>query len=354
METQQASGRQARKGPLVIMIVMGFLLLQRPLEGKAHLRHLEPALIAQTGTHRLLIQLLRTVVQKPSPSPQPEKTALLPLRATETRRPPTHGQKQVWSWMEKSWAQPWNGCTPFTATSCRHGAYRLDPRQGAWEDSGDGPMEQTGYRCKARRGRDSRGTVCESGRSTSTRRRMNGADGGDRDPPDVTNEHRTPYRPRSLRAVRFQQPCHLHPYAFPKTPKYRNKHRCLLPSSQPSRPAEAKVRPGHHRPLTSSGLDPILPWVQTKLDSRVDGQRKYSTQVGLSGPKSGGCRTTRPLRALIIATAGARVSSAAAVTEDGPRHRLGKHHGTAQQGRELPNPTRHMKRAFNRACKRAK
>ena len=155
----------------------------------------------------------------------------------------------------------------------------------------------------------------------------------------------TPFRPRSCRALNFQKPCHLHPYARPTFPKQCRK--CQKQRQQPWSGCPAPEQ-GETIPRV---IGPASDCTPNKSHPKC---RRHKKSTGLSGPNSGDCRHVRPaLRALLLATVGARVSSAAAVTEDGPGLRPGKLHGRAHQGREPNHPTRHMKRAFNRACRRA-
>ena len=167
-----------------------------------------------------------------------------------------------------------------------------------------------------------------------------------------------PWRARNLRAARFQHP------------------RLGMRKAKPSRASPGSVQTEQADPTGAAAYclhqhfnkahnhnSPRLPMQSLCIDNSpnkahnpkkqgMPGKRKSNSVP--SGPKSGDCRRTKPaIQVLMLATVGARVSSAAAVTEDGLGLRPGKHHGKAHQGREPIYPTKNLKRAFNRACRRA-
>ena len=171
-----------------------------------------------------------------------------------------------------------------------------------------------------------------------------------------------PWRARNLRAARFQ-----HPSLCLRTAKPCSRRPPASPGSVQTEQADptgaTAYCPPHNLHKAHNHSSPRLPMQSLCIDNPPNKAHnptkqgmpgKHKSNSVPSGPKSGDCRHTKPaIQVLMLATVGARVSSAAAVTEDGLGPRPGKHHGTAHQGREPIYPTRHMKRAFNRACRRA-
>ena len=171
-----------------------------------------------------------------------------------------------------------------------------------------------------------------------------------------------PWRARNLRAARYQ-----HPRPCLRTAKPCSRRPSATPGSVQTEQADPAGAAAHHPTKylnkahnPSSPRPPVQGLCIDNFPNKAHNPKtqgmpgKHKSNSVPSGPKSGDCRLTKPaIQVLLLATVGARVSSAAAVTEDGLGPRPGKHHGTAHQGREHMHPTRPMKRAFNRACRRA-
>ena len=284
------------------------------------------------------------------PPPHPVRKSAQTVTPSQ-QRDPSAGPRPASGWRAPTSTMRWNACTPSTGRSSKQDTCQASPRQAVLPDSDARRTSQAGDKCRQKPDKGSQASGWRNGSNTNLLQLMRNEDDDSPDDPDRRAQLRelskpgTPFRPRSCRALNFQKPCHLHPYARPTFPKQRRKcqKQRMHPWSGCPAPEQGDTIPRVIGPASDSH--------STKSHPKC---RRPKKSTGLSGPNSGDCRQIRPaLRALLLVTVGARVSSAAAVTEDGPGLRPGKLHGRAHQGREPNHPTRHMKRAFNRACRRA-
>ena len=366
-----SGGLHPPRGHLLLqMIVTGLLLVawhmpnlrdRRPRWGQGDLA------LQQSVQYEPLQQRKRRLTTAPPLHP--------PTTMQDNKMASVKAAASHWSCAGKPWTMPGRRVVPFTDENLQKQKMAEAPEAGQASTVGfRGPLPMNPGDTFVTSCHDSSQVLdCCNGKTgawpmlEATARRETGEKQGPlTGSPDLGFSVKVPWRARSLRAARFQHPQHslrsakrLRPYctawsAASRWPPPAAAASGATTSCTYAPPAHPKA---HNLSLPKASMLRRCTQGCTRKALNFDHHRMQnhpeSTSVP-SGPKSGGCRQPRPaLRMLMLATVGARVSSAAAVTEDGPGLRPGKHHGTAQQGREPPKPTRHMKRAFNRACKRA-
>ena len=229
------------------LCVLGLPAWLKPTEGMV--RHLRPEPSSPESADPRLQMLLkhrrREQKGKPMPCKSPEQQALpsmillhmepglllQPPRAQTTRTASpattattmpllTAGLKPACTSRAQNWQMQWKSSMPFIGRSWLREGFLTYLWQAAWEDSAKGPTGQTGTKCKQRRDNASLARGWNAGTTMSTRPRMRDDDDdmGDRDRhgrPHEIGVSWSPCRPRSLRAVFFQKPSSLHPFARP-------------------------------------------------------------------------------------------------------------------------------------------
>ena len=366
-----SGGLHPPRGHLLLqMIVTGLLLVawhmpnlrdRRPLWGQGDLA------LQQNVQHAPLQQRKHRLTTAPPLQP--------PTTMQDNKMASVKAAASHWSCAGKPWTMPGRKAVLFTDENLQKQKMAEAPEAGQARPAGfSGPLPMSPGDIFVTSCHDSSQVLdCYSGKigawpmlEATARRETGEKQGPLTGSPDLGFTVKVPWRARNLRAARFQHPQHRL-----RSAKRLRPH-CAAWSAASRRPPPAAAASGattsctyappahpkaHNLSLPTASMLRRCTQGCTHKAHNFDHHRMQthpeSTSVP-SGPKSGGCRQPRPaLRMLMLATVGARVSSAAAVTEDGPGLRPGKHHGTAQQGREPAKPTRHMKRAFNRACKRA-
>ena len=228
--------------------------------------------------------------QRQGPKEMEQITPLPPPAQWQTRTAtvqvmhPTAGRKPACSWKATPLKKQWKGCTHSTDKSCRRDECRADRKPDVWLDFDGRPTCQIGTKCKQKPGKGLLGSDWRNGASLSMQLPMKS--GAAAESGHALHGHlpnldlrNAPFRPRSLRAVVFQKPCHLHPHFKSHKPCRRYK--------QPLRHSgrDTAYDPGAAKPTLprSFGLAPHRP----KINKPRQCEGLIRKPKAFPGPKSG-------------------------------------------------------------------